>query len=155
MHRWRNRQTRLSQIQDVLRSNRRRCTTRNSQSPNGGIGRHRRLKSDRYCAFESRLGHHTQCTVVSPSWWNGRHTCLRNRRASIPSSNLGEGTIHHSRLAQRESGCLTSSGSAVQSCHRLPVTARWPRGSRQLPAKQPNRWFESSSRVHPFIFMPS
>ena len=90
----------------------------------------------------------TQFTTVSPSWWNGRHTCLRNRRTSIPSSNLGEGTIHDSRLAQRESGCLTSSGSAVQSRHRLPVFARWSSGPRQLPAKQSNRWFESSSRVH-------
>ena len=63
----------------------------------------------------------TQFTTVSPSWWNGRHTCLRNRRASIPSSNLGEGTSH-SRLAQRESGCPTNSGSTVQSCHRLPVS---------------------------------
>jgi hypothetical protein len=78
----------------------------------------------------------TQFTTVSPSWWNGRHTCLRNRRTSIPSSNLGEGTIHHSRLAQRESGCFTRSGSAVQSRHRLPVFARWPSGPRRLPAKQ-------------------
>ena len=114
--------------------------------PRGATGRHD--EQLRFMHVQIVPGTPNQYTTVSPSWWNGRHTCLRNRRASIPSSNLGEGTTDHSRLAQRESGCLTNSGSTVQSCHRLPVPARWPRGSRHLPAKQSNRWFESSSRVH-------
>ena len=153
----------LAQSVDALVSNTR-CSPFESEAmyhcvtcPRGATGRHGELKP-RFLRVRIAPGTpavHRTTQTVSPSWWNGRHTCLRNRRAGIPSSNLGEGTIHRSRLAQRESGCLTSSGSAVQSCHRLPVPARWPRGSRQLPAKQSNRWFESSSRVHPFISLPS
>lgn|GEM_PF-4969890 len=63
--------------------------------PRGAIGRHKALKPPhlRVRVAPGIPAHHIP--IVSPSWWNGRHTCLRNRRASIPSSNLGEGTNFH------------------------------------------------------------
>ncbi len=110
----------LAQSADALVSNAR-CSPFESEAmhqritcPRGATGRHSELKP-RFMHVQIVPGTPTQYTTVSPSWWNGIHTCLRNRRASIPSSNLGEGTTDHSRLAQRESGCL-------ESVRRLPPT---------------------------------